>query len=102
MRAAGTYLRTLILSKSQLVDTVAAPTEKFVPFKATVTLTDAVAAATDTALTLAGALALDDTVPAVADSLELTVTYASFIYDGSVRHDGSETYRAGAVVVEVL
>lgn len=102
MRAAGTYLRTLILSKSQLVDAVGAPTDRMSTIATTVTMSDTCPAPTDAALSFAGVVTLTDPVPAATDSLELTITYASFLHDGSVKYDGAMTYRAGAVVVETL
>lgn len=103
MRAAGTYLRALVLSDSVLSDQVSAASDSLGALAGAVALDDVVASVSDVGLELRGGLSvLSDAVAASVDTLTLSVTTAGHNFDGSINFDGSASFSSGAVVVEVL
>lgn len=104
LKAAGTYLRNLSLTASEIEDTVTPPVDHFHNLALTMPLTDTVTPPNDDALLSALSLQLGaDPVSAATDSLQLTITYLDAPgYAGTFEFDGTHDFNSGAVVVETF
>lgn len=104
LRSAGTHLRSLQLSGSDLTDTFAPPPTDGgdIPWVVSADLDDTLVAPDDDDLAMSGSLAaMSDDFAAPDDEIGLTITY-DYRYEGARRYDGTTAHLGGEIVTEAL
>ena len=103
LRAAGTHLRALALTGSQLSDAVSAPDDGgAIAFAGVVGLADAVSAPTDTSLRFGGVVAISDAVAAPSDATDSITLSLTTTHNGQRSRNGAIFYGSGIAVASTI